>query len=156
MLLRDKVGVRPFRGGSDTRIVVTPLAPPHRRILVEPLELRRLLLRRAIVDIVLIPMAKRSLTVETDDRSFEAMALIGLPRRKFLSGGWSCAYQVRGLGNDAVGHAEAIDSAHALYLALQAIGARLGEARLRLNARLRWTEGCAWDFPPGIVPVACS
>ena len=119
--------------------------PPKRleTSLPPKLALGRLLAMRALENAIVFPIARRRLTFEIAGETREVTMILGEPRRMSETGDWSCPYQLLGIGRTKVRYAEGVDSAQALYLALEGISSELND----LNARLVWNGFEGPDLP---------
>ncbi len=72
---------------------------------------------------------------------------IGKPEPDPAPGGdWRCAFQITGVGDDAVMFAHGVDSVQALQICFQFIGIRLEDLQAR-GTPLRWLGGKDLGFP---------
>jgi hypothetical protein len=97
----------------------------------------------ALRDSIVFPIARRRLTFEIAGEAREVTMILGEPRRISETGDWSCPYQLLGIGRTNVRYAEGVDSAQALYLALEGISSELND----LSARLVWNGLEGPDLP---------
>jgi hypothetical protein len=93
-------------------------------------------------------IAERRLELHKGSRKSVVTVLIGRPVPEPDSHeDWACPFQIKGLGDEQVRHAIGADSAQALMLCLQMVGAQLHHLQQGEGVRLGWLRQKDLGFP---------
>jgi hypothetical protein len=93
-------------------------------------------------------IAERRLELRKGSRKSAVTVLIGRPVLEPESReDWACPFQIKGLGDEHVRHAFGADSAQALMLCLQMVGAQLHHLQQGEGVRLTWLRQEDLGFP---------